>query len=72
MSQSEPQLIFSHESSDGKVRVWQQNDRRWLDFDDGLIQSEIVLNHPETLPSPLNRAMLAGMMFVGQPHNECY
>lgn len=67
MSQSEPQLIFSHESSDGKVRVWQQNDRRWLDFDDGLIQSEIVLNHPETLPSPLNRAMLAGMMFVGQP-----
>lgn len=67
MSTSEPTLIFHQEGVDGEIRVWQQDDRRWLDFNDGLVQSEIILNNPELLPLPLNRAMLAGMMFVDMP-----
>jgi spermidine synthase len=67
MSQSEPKLIFNQHTSDGEVRVWQQDNRRWLDFHDGLIQSEIVIGRPDFLPLPLNQAMLAGMMFVGHP-----
>lgn len=64
---SKPQLIVNQNSDGETIRVWQQDDRRWLDFDDGLIQSEIVLDKPEILPSVLNRAMLAGMIFVESP-----
>ena len=67
MSHFTPQLLFEQQSVDGEVRVWQQYDRRWLDFNDGLIQSEIILNSPEILPLPLNRAMLAGVLFSGMP-----
>lgn len=69
MSAAKPDLIFKHICENEKVRVWQCNDRRWLDFDDGLIQSEIVLSQPEYLPLPLNRAMLAGVMFVNAIEN---
>ncbi len=64
---SEPQLIVNQQSDDETIRVWQQGDRRWLDFDDGLIQSEMSLSKPEVLPLVLNRAMLAGTIFVGLP-----
>lgn len=67
MSQSEPKLIFNQHTTDGEVRVWQHNNRRWLDFNDSLIQSEIVLDRPDLLPLPLNQAMLAGTMFVEHP-----
>mgnify|MGYP000078835212 CR=1 FL=1 len=67
MSQIPPHLLFEQRSVEGEIRVWQQNDRRWLDFNDGLVQSEIVLNNPEILPLPLNRAMLAGVMFSEHP-----
>ena len=67
MSQSEPQLIFNQHTIDGEIRVWQQDNRRWLDFNDGLIQSEIVIDRPDFLPLALNQAMLAGMMFVDHP-----
>ena len=67
MSTSEPTLIFHQQAGDEEIRVWQQDDRRWLDFNDGLVQSEIILNNPELLPLPLNRAMLAGMLFVDMP-----
>jgi len=67
MSPFIPFLIFNQKNDEGEIRVWQQYDRRWLDFNDGLVQSEIILNSPELLPLPLNRAMLAGMMFVEQP-----
>ncbi|MBL1320343.1 MAG: hypothetical protein COA63_004690 [Methylophaga sp.] len=63
----EPRILFDQKTDDGEIRVWQQYDRRWLEFNDGLIQSEIILNRPEILPSVLNRAMLAGMMFSQQP-----
>ena len=64
---SEPHLIVNQRSDDETIRVWQQDDRRWLDFDDGLVQSEIVLNKPVTMPLVLNRAMLAGRIFVDTP-----
>jgi len=67
MTSTVPQLIVNQQNTDETIRVWQQNNRRWLDFDDGLIQSEIILNHPEILPLPLNRAMLAGMIFEPAP-----
>ncbi len=67
MNQSNPELIFNQQLADEIVRVWQQDNRRWLDFDDGLIQSEIDLNRPEYLPLVLNRAMLAGIIFVERP-----
>jgi spermidine synthase len=63
----EPRILFDQKTDDAEIRVWQQYDRRWLEFNDGLIQSEIILNRPEILPSVLNRAMLAGMMFSQQP-----
>jgi len=67
MSQFPPHLLFEQQSVEDEVRVWQQYDRRWLDFNDGLVQSEIILNNPEILPLPLNRAMLAGIVFSGIP-----
>jgi spermidine synthase len=67
MSQPEPQLIVNQQAADETIRVWQEGERRWLDFDDGLVQSEINLARPELLPLPLNRAMLAGILFEETP-----
>ncbi len=67
MTQVDPRILFEQQSDDGDIRVWHQYDRRWLEFNDGLIQSEIILNMPEILPLVLNRAMLAGMLFVELP-----
>lgn len=64
---AEPQLLFSQQISDGHVQVWQQDNRRWMDFKGDLVQTEIILDHPETLPLPLNRAMLAGCIFTKTP-----
>ena len=64
---AERQLLFSQQDVDLTVRVWQQDDRRWLDFDDTVIQSEIILDRPDYLPLALNRHMLAGIMFVDSP-----
>lgn len=67
MSQSKPLLIFHQKTADETIRVWQEGERRWLDFEDGLVQSEIHLARPELLPLPLNRVMLAGMLFEQTP-----
>lgn len=40
---------------------------RWLDFGDGVIQTVIDIDDPKALPSPVNRAMLASLMFVETP-----
>lgn len=53
------------------VRVWQQDDIRYLDFDDDLLQSAIVLNQPGQLPLVLNRAMLAGVLFSPDIQTVC-
>ncbi len=67
MIESGPELIYSNNSSDEIVEIWQDADRRWLVLEDGLIQSEILVNEPGVLPSVLNRAMLAGFMFSHPP-----
>lgn len=64
---AERQQLFSQQDADLTVRVWQQDDRRWMDFDDTVIQSEIILDRPDILPLALNRHMLAGCLFVAQP-----
>lgn len=64
---AERQQLFSQQDADLTVRVWQEGDRRWMDFKDDLVQTEIILDHPETLPLPLNRAMLAGCIFTITP-----
>lgn len=64
---TKPQLIVNWKTTDETLRIWQQGERLWLDFDDGLVQSEINLAQPELLPSSLNRAMLAGMLFEEAP-----
>lgn len=44
--------------------MWQQERLRWLDFDDGAVQSIIDLDHPDQLVSPVQHAMLAPILFV--------
>jgi len=45
------------------VEVWDEAGRRSLWFDDVILQSEIDLHRPDSLPNPVNRAMLAHLMF---------
>jgi len=67
MTESSPTLIFEQQAAEDHLRVWQQGERRWLDFNDGLIQSEILVGKPELLPLPLNRSMLSGALFGAAP-----
>jgi spermidine synthase len=63
------QLLFSQTIADGHVQVWQQDNRRWMDFENDLVQTEIILDRPDYLPLPLNRAMLSGVIFTQQPQH---
>ena len=67
MASAEPQLIFSQQLADSHVQVWQQDNRRWMDFENDLVQTEIILDRPDYLPLLLNRAMLAGIIFTEMP-----
>jgi spermidine synthase len=51
----------------GWLEVWQSGRRRSLWFDDEILQSEIDLDDPGRLPNPVNRAMLAHLLFGQQP-----
>lgn len=53
----------------GEIQVWDEDDKRSLWFDDVILQSEIYLNDPAVLPNPINRAMLAHLMFVEAPQS---
>jgi len=55
--------IYREEHGDTHVEVWDDGDRRSLWFDDVILQSEIHLHDPAVLPNPVNRAMLAHLMF---------
>ena len=61
------QCIYREATEQGQIQVWQEGDRRSLWFDDVVLQSEIDLNDPAVLPNPVNRAMLAHLMFGQQP-----
>lgn len=62
-----PELLFTKEEAGQTINVWQQEDRRWLEFDDELIQTEINLDRPDYLPESFSRAMLAGVLFTETP-----
>jgi spermidine synthase len=66
---AERQLLFSQKVVDDHVQVWQQDNRRWMDFKNDLVQTEIILDRPDYLPLPLNRAMLSGVIFTQQPQH---
>lgn len=51
----------------GELQVWEDGDQRSLWFDDEILQSEINLTDPAVLPNPVNRAMLAHLLFGQQP-----
>ncbi len=64
---SQRDCIHQVQGADGLIQVWQAGDRRSLWFDDVILQSEICLDDPAVLPNPVNRAMLAHLMFGQQP-----
>jgi len=64
---AEPELVYSVVEADQTIQVWQQDDLRWLEFGDELIQTEITLDRPDYLPESFSRAMLSGVMFTDLP-----
>jgi spermidine synthase len=52
--------------SEHNIQVWQQNNYRYLDFGGDMIQSIIDVTKPQHLPSIVNRAMLAPLLFLSQ------
>ncbi len=64
--ENSPKLIHQHQSNP-PISVYQQEQQRWLTFDDDITQSLIELNHPGQLPSPVNQAMLASLMATNTP-----
>jgi spermidine synthase len=55
--------IYREENADTHLEIWEDGDRRSLWFDDVILQSEIHTQDPAVLPNPVNRAMLAHLMF---------
>lgn len=63
---SRPRCIYREEHNDTHLEIWDDGERRSLWFDDVILQSEIHLHDPAVLPNPVNRAMLAHLMFEPQ------
>ncbi|MGB5199134.1 MAG: methyltransferase domain-containing protein [Sedimenticolaceae bacterium] len=55
--------IYREENDDMHLEIWEDGDRRSLWFDDVILQTEINIHDPAVLPNPVNRAMLAHLMF---------
>jgi spermidine synthase len=55
--------IYRERNADSRLEIWDEDDRRSLWFDDVILQSEIHRHDPAVLPNPVNRAMLAHLMF---------
>ena len=55
--------IYREENQDAHLEIWQEGERRSLWFDDVILQSEIHVHDPAVLPNPVNRTMLAHLMF---------
>jgi spermidine synthase len=55
--------IYREEHDDTHLEVWEEGDCRSLWFDDVILQTEIHIHDPAVLPNPVNRAMLAHLMF---------
>ena len=55
--------IYREENDDAHLEIWEEGDRRSLWFDDVILQTEINIHDPAVLPNPVNRTMLAQLMF---------
>ena len=55
--------IYREENDDTHLEIWEDDDRRSLWFDDVILQTEINIHDPAVLPNPVNRTMLAHLMF---------
>lgn len=55
--------IYREEREHAHIEVWDEDGQRSLWFDDVILQSAINLIDPAVLPNPVNRAMLAHLMF---------
>jgi len=55
--------IYREENDHTHLEIWEDGDHRSLWFDDVILQTEIHLHDPAVLPNPVNRAMLAHLMF---------
>jgi len=55
--------IYREENDDTRLEIWDEGDLRSLWFDDVILQTQIHLHDPAVLPNPVNRAMLAHLMF---------
>lgn len=55
--------IYREEHDDTHLEIWEEGDHRSLWFDDVILQTEIHLHDPAVLPNPVNRQMLAHLMF---------
>ncbi len=55
--------IYREENDDIHLEIWDEGDLRSLWFDDVILQTQIHLYDPAVLPNPVNRAMLAHLMF---------
>ncbi len=55
--------IYREENAESHLEIWDEGDHRSLWFDDVILQSEIHVHDPAVLPNPVNRAMLAHLMF---------
>ncbi|MGD8956993.1 MAG: methyltransferase [Chromatiaceae bacterium] len=55
--------IYREENEDTHLEIWEDDDRRSLWFDDVILQTEINIHDPAVLPNPVNRTMLAHLMF---------
>jgi spermidine synthase len=64
---SEARCIYRKEDTSSRLEIWDEDGRRSLWFDDVILQSEIQLDDPGHLPNPVNRAMLAALMFTPSP-----
>lgn len=60
--------IYREEHHDTHLEIWDEGDCRSLWFDDVILQSEIHLQDAAVLPNPVNRAMLAHLMFDSPLH----
>lgn len=67
LTMSSTELLFSTQEAGQTINVRQQEERRWLEFGDELIQTEINLDRPDYLPESFSRAMLAGVLFTDMP-----
>lgn len=60
-------LVHSEKENGLHIAVREADGLRWLDFGDGGVQSAIDPSDAGRLVSPLNQAMLAGLLFVPTP-----